>query len=204
VPDPVVRAARRDEAPALAATLASAFGGTATFQWLIADDAARERLLPAFFESSLQHLLASPGAVLVAEAGGSPVAVAAWAPPGRWKAPWWRGLLSMPRLVRAADGATLREFGSKGPALERALEAAHPSEPHWYLSALGTAPAAQGTGAAGALVEAGLRRSREQGLPAYLECVPELIGYYERFGFRVAHEIVIGGGAPDQVGMLAD
>lgn len=203
---PEVRAARPDERAALTAVFAAAFHGTATFRWLIEGDAARARLLPAFFDGTVRHVLSQPGAGLVASDGsGAPlVAGAAWLPPGRWKPPWWRTLQTAPALLRVADAATLREFGAKGPLLDRALAAAHPSGPHWYLAGIAVDPAAQGAGVGGALVRAGLERSRRDGVPAYLECVEALVPYYERFGFEVRHDIPIGGGAPDQVGMMAD
>ena len=57
-------------------------------------------------------------------------------------------------------------------------------------------PAAQTGGVGTALIREGLDVADSQGQPVYLECVEELIPYYERFGFAVTGRI-----EPGQVGM---
>lgn len=57
-------------------------------------------------------------------------------------------------------------------------------------------PAAQTGGVGTALIREGLDVADSEGQPVYLECVEELIPYYERFGFAVTGRI-----EPGQVGM---
>ena len=87
------------------------------------------------------------------------------------------------RLVRA-----LRLYGPVG--------ARHPKdEPHWYLAVLGVDGAAQGEGLGRRLIEPGLQRCDEEGLPAYLETMNEAnLAWYARFGFEVTDEV--HGGIP--------
>ena len=57
-------------------------------------------------------------------------------------------------------------------------------------------PGAQTGGVGTALIREGLDVADSEGQPVYLECVEELIPYYERFGFAVTGRI-----EPGQVGM---
>jgi ribosomal protein S18 acetylase RimI-like enzyme len=75
-----------------------------------------------------------------------------------------------------------------------ALHARHPPEPLWYLSLLGVAPARQGRGVGSALVADWLADVDAAGEPAWLETShPGNVGFYRRFGFRVADEIELWG-----------
>ena len=90
----------------------------------------------------------------------------------------------------------------RGGQVNVTLDAAHPDEPHWYLSTIGTSPDARGSGLGKALMKAGLDRADAEHAPAYLESSKESnIRYYERFGFEVTREIVIPGGGPTLWGM---
>jgi len=61
---------------------------------------------------------------------------------------------------------------------------AHLEEPHWYLSAIGTRPAAQGQGSGHLLLQPMLDRCDAEGLPAYLESSnPRNVPFYFRHGF---------------------
>lgn len=69
--------------------------------------------------------------------------------------------------------------------LER-FDASHPrSEPHYYLSLLGTHPDYRGRGLGMGLLAENLDRIDEEGMPAYLESSnPDNIARYESVGFR--------------------
>ncbi len=129
------------------------------------------------------------GCVDVADAGE---AAALWAPPGHWKA-------SFAETLRASPGY-LRGFGLRVLANLRvlsAIQAAHPSAPHWYLEVLGTDPAHQGKGLGAAVLQPGLDRCDVEGLGAYLESSKEAnVPFYARFGFEVTGEIVTPKGGP--------
>jgi predicted N-acetyltransferase YhbS len=69
------------------------------------------------------------------------------------------------------------------------LDAARPATPHWYLSHLGVAPHMQGRGVGAALMRA--MPPMRDGAPAYLECKPGNVAFYERFDFAVSGEVTI-------------
>jgi ribosomal protein S18 acetylase RimI-like enzyme len=66
------------------------------------------------------------------------------------------------------------------------MERAHPhGPPHWYLSLLGTDPAAQGQGRGSAVLRPVLERCDAEDVGAYLESSnPRNLGLYTRHGFR--------------------
>jgi GNAT superfamily N-acetyltransferase len=77
----------------------------------------------------------------------------------------------------------------------RVIPEAHPSGRHWYLAAVGTRPAFQGTGSAPRLLQPVLEACDAEGLPAYLESSnPRNVPFYERFGFVATGTIQVPGG----------
>jgi GNAT superfamily N-acetyltransferase len=69
----------------------------------------------------------------------------------------------------------------------------HPREPHWYLPLVATDPNWIGRGLGSLLMKHALRRSDEEGVPAYLESSnPRNISFYERHGFKVIGKIQSG------------
>jgi GNAT superfamily N-acetyltransferase len=77
----------------------------------------------------------------------------------------------------------------------RVIPESHPSGRHWYLAAVGTRPAFQGTGSATRLLRPVLESCDAEGLPAYLESSnPRNVPFYERFGFVVTGSIQVPGG----------
>jgi GNAT superfamily N-acetyltransferase len=196
-----LRAATRADVAELSRIMARAFAHEPQFVWLLPDPEVRARAGAATFGAALRsmHPVDVAGEVFVSDhvlRGG-----AAWMPPGRWRMPAWRQLLAMPSLVRALGMRGLSEFGARGQALDAALHAMHPSEPHWYLALIGTDPDARARGVGSALMRSGIARCDREGVPAYLECLESLIPYYERFGFTVTDAASVPDGAPVQVGM---
>lgn len=73
----------------------------------------------------------------------------------------------------------------------------HPTEPHWYLMAVGVDPYRQGNGHGSALLRRGLERCDRDGVPAYLEAGhPRNRALYERHGFETIGEIQVGDAPP--------
>ncbi len=67
---------------------------------------------------------------------------------------------------------------------ERLHQRAMPG-PHWYLMALGVAPASQGQGIGGHLIRPVLARADAAGLPCYLETETERnVAFYRKHGFE--------------------
>ncbi|HEV7158081.1 MAG TPA: GNAT family N-acetyltransferase [Caulobacteraceae bacterium] len=105
-------------------------------------------------------------------------AAALWLPPGVEPDAESIGALmaeTMPEAKLAVIGQVLEQMGGF-----------HPTEPHWYLAAIGVDPARQGRGLGSALLKHALRFCDAQGLPAYLESSnPKNLPLYERHGFEV-------------------
>ena len=77
------------------------------------------------------------------------------------------------------------------------VEKHHPTEPHWYLEAIGCVPEARGQGVGGTLLEPVLARCDAEGLPAYLESSnPRNISFYERHGFATRPLFPLPPGCP--------
>jgi len=180
------RSAGRDDAAALAATMARAFHNDPFVSHLVPDDGRRTRRLPDMF--GLLFKLGCPF-------GGCDVtqrveAAAIWRPPGTWHIPLHQYLTNGPRLLGIFGRHVLRALQS----MDR-LEKRHPREPHWYLQAIGTDPPFQGKGYGGVLLRHRLAIIDAAGLPAYLEASKESnVPLYTNFGFAVTGEIRMPGG----------
>jgi GNAT superfamily N-acetyltransferase len=183
-PRPVeARVAAADELDALAETLTLAFREDPVWSWGFS---VRERGLEGmraawrlFLHSALDY-----DWVWRTEDGS---AVALWTPPGR------------PDLLPEDEEhfeSLMRE--TLGPAAERLFDAferfeeARPSEPHYYLSLLGTHPDHSGQGWGMGLLADNLARIDDKGRAAYLESSnPANIPRYERLGFSVFDEFAV-------------
>jgi GNAT superfamily N-acetyltransferase len=180
----VVREATRADRAAIGEVLGAAFQVEPVYHWLFPDPALRRRRLGPLLRTMVTHLHRDLGVVHVATDGDDIVGVALWDAPGAAKP--GRG-----RILRALPGM-LRAMGRRLPRLARLggpLDAARPSTPHWYLSHLGVAPHLQGRGVGTALMRA--MPPLRDGAPAYLECKPENVAFYQRFGFDLSGEVTI-------------
>ncbi|MFF3676272.1 GNAT family N-acetyltransferase [Streptomyces sp. NPDC002120] len=189
-----IRCARPAEARAVAALLARAFADDPVMTWMVPGPAGRERRIAAYFRLAQRQQRPRAGGVrLAATSGGRLLAAALWSGPGRWKASAVQELATLPHYARV--------FGARGlpraADVQNALHEAHPDAPHWYLSTLGTDPALQGTGVGTALVREQLAHCDRLGQCAYLESSKASnVPFYERFGFRVTHELPLPDGGP--------
>ena len=127
--------------------------------------------------------------------------VALWQPPGRFPLSPRRKIRMTPALVRAAAAApsAFPRFARSGAALERAI----PTEPVWYLQALGVHPGAQRRGVGAALLAEGLARVDADKLACHLHTSdPANLEYYRRWGFRLTQPAFTAGpGGPTYYGM---
>jgi GNAT superfamily N-acetyltransferase len=183
----VVEATNADRRP-LAKVLARAFIDDPVWMWLFPDESTSARRLELTFHAYLRDAL-KVGTVLTTP---DLQAAALWKPPGQWKLTNLAVLRSAPELLRAFGK---RVFASL--EIERAVEAKHPRDPHWYLAVIGTDPPAQGKGVGGALIRQITDRCDRIGLPCYLESSKDVnVPYYQRFGFEVTGESVLGKDGP--------
>ncbi|MBA2314423.1 MAG: GNAT family N-acetyltransferase [Chloroflexi bacterium] len=190
-----VRPATRGDVEACARLLALSFHddpGTMVFE---PDDARRARILPAFFRTFVAASLAEDADLVVA---GDPVAgIASWFGPDRHG--------PSPEAMDANGfGEALEQMGPEASrrllAMVGEIEVQHErltDDPHLRLEFFGVEPGRQGSGIGSALIEHGHRRADELGLPCYLETFTKPnVRYYERRGYRVIGEYVVGEGVP--------
>jgi GNAT superfamily N-acetyltransferase len=179
-----VREATRADRAAVAEVLGAAFQVEPVYQWLFPDPAVRRRRLGPLLWTMVTQLHRDLGVVHVAVDGHAIVGVAVWDAPGTTEP-------DLRRILRALPGM-LRATGRRLPRLARLgapLDAARPATPHWYLSHLGVAPDRQGRGVGTALMAA--MPPLHDGAPAYLECKPDNVAFYQRFGFTLYGKVAV-------------
>jgi GNAT superfamily N-acetyltransferase len=153
--------------------------------WAFPDPRSRRGRREAVFELIVEGALRYPW-VWLTPAG---TAAAVWIPPG--------GTEMSPLQEQLLDSVLHESPGVEGVAVLRAFErfaAARPTEPHYYLTLLGTDPAHAGRGIGQHLLSANLEQVDAERAAAYLETRDELVPLYERFGFRVNRRFDLGRG----------
>lgn len=182
-----VRRARPHEGDELSTALGAAFRDDPIYRWMVPDAQRRHRRLATFMRILALTAYRSTGPTDVAVTGGQVVGAAIWVEPDHLDP-------GAAALARALPGM-LRSVGPRGVrcylSLGRAVASIRPSEPHRYLFHVGSDPAWQGHGVGSALVSSRLTDSDADGVPTHLECEPDVIGYYERFGFAVTERVPV-------------
>ena len=190
---PEVRAATPDDVDAGATVLGAAFQDDPGAIVFLPDDAERAAIMPEFFRTFVTAALSEDADIVVA--GDLIEGVAVWFGPGHhgpspeaMEAHGFGGILE-----RSGPDATERLLAMLGE-----IEANHDrlaTEPHLRLDFIGVLPDRQGSGIGTALIEHGHERADGLGMACYLETftVPN-VQYYERRGYRVVGEFVIGDG----------
>lgn len=185
-----LRPSRRADVRELSNVLARAFYDDPVMIYLQPDEKARAKALPPLFATLTRHHFISRGGSEVALRDGHIGAATLWDPPGQRKSSRWENLRMMPAMAWH-----FRARGRETQALGKAMEEAHPEEPHWYLMIIGSDPSVRGAGFGQALMRSGLDRCDGERAPAYLEASKEeLVPYYSRFGFDQIGEIKIPDG----------
>ncbi len=169
--------------------LVRSFDDDPVANFMFAGDRRRRRGLHSFFVSQLGRQYLGYGHVHVT---GDLGAVAVWGPPGRDR----NGLRELLQLLPTAPWlVSTRTHHALRLLFE--VDHLHPTEPHWYLATLGTAPERQGQGLGSALLASMLTHVDEAGEPAYLESSKERnVPLYARFGFEVVDEFRSRTGGP--------
>ncbi len=182
-----LRPTERADVRSLSKVLARAFYDDPVMTFMLPDDEARAKALPPMFATLTRHHFLARRGSEVASRDGAIGAATLWDPPGQRKSSRWEELRMMPTLAWH-----FRSRGKQTQALGRAMEEAHPEEPHWYLMVIGSDPTVRGAGFGQALMRSRLDRCDGERAPAYLEASKaELIPYYSRFGFEQIGEIQI-------------
>ncbi len=166
-----------------AATLARAFQDDPGTLYMIADDRQRVDMLPAMFRVMTLHALRHGQAYTTPGLE----AVALWLGPSQ-TAPGdaEMGQAGIGDVAQLWGGEAMGRLGILVGTIEQLHSQLVPG-PHRRLFFLGTAPEAQGKGAATALIEAFLYQYND--VPCYLETLtPQNVEFYKKRGFRVAGE----------------
>jgi GNAT superfamily N-acetyltransferase len=164
------------------------------------DRARRHRGLRAFFTATVADA-AAHGLVHAALDRRVVLGAAVWLPPGGF--PWSprRQLAAVPAFARvaAADPARFPTFMRYGAAAQRA----QPTDPHWYLVALGVRPEAQRSGLGSRLLQPVLARADRARIACHLETSDRAnVAFYTRFGFEVVDDdLALVPGGPTHVAM---
>jgi GNAT superfamily N-acetyltransferase len=169
---PEVTVATPAERTRVVSSLVAAFARDPVLRYLFPDDGTYPRHAAAYF-SHLFDKRVQKGTIWTIEGGAS---TAIWEPPA------------------AGDPSTDDDLSGQLPAAElarvrrydRAVHAALPAVPFWYLGVLGTHPDRAGRGWGRAVMSAGLSRAAADGLPAVLETSnPVNVELYQRAGWTV-------------------
>jgi GNAT superfamily N-acetyltransferase len=156
-------------------TLVAAFTADPVLRHLFPDDATYPEYSAAFFGHLFDKRVHRDAVWIVGE--GRSVAI--WEPPALAGATHPTAAISLPR-----------EEQDRMRGYDDAVHAALPDEPYWYLGVLGTHPEWTGRRWGHAVMEAGLRRAAEEGLPAILETsTPGNVAMYQRAGWEVIAEL---------------
>lgn len=175
---------------ALRSTLGAAFWDDPVWRYCIGTGRSFEHRIGMLIDIAARPYLSDD---TVLRTKGSE-AFAVWNPPPGPRPERARDqLASLPQALWASG-----RFALRGLRVWNQMRRQHPhDEPHWYLAALGTLPAAQGRGFGSAVLKPVLDRCDSEGIAAYLESSKfENIAFYERHGFQVRGTLEVPDGCP--------
>ena len=176
VPSPEITVATPTDRTRIVSSLVAAFPQDPVLQYLFPDEAVYPRFAAAFF-GHLFDKRVGRGTIWTIERGAS---TAIWEPPSDEDASADDGLSAH---LPADALARVRAY-------DRAVHAALPAAPFWYLGVLGTHPDSAGRRWGHAVMQAGLRRAAADGLPAVLETSnPANVEVYRRAGWEVVRTV---------------
>jgi GNAT superfamily N-acetyltransferase len=188
----VLRSATSTDVTKLASVMARAFYDDPPLVWMLPNPATRLGRVNRMFAAIIGIEALRYGGIDMACSGEEVLGGAIWLPPGHWHPGFREQIRSVPIHAWALTAAW-----GRGAQFGHALEDAHPSEPHWYLKAIGVDPAWQGRGVASLLLRSRLRGCDQDRQPAYLEASkPDGVPLYEHFGFQRTGNLGMPQGAP--------
>jgi GNAT superfamily N-acetyltransferase len=185
---PHIRHAREEDRDAIVALVVAAFVTEPAIEYFFADEYFAHS--PSFFGFLLDQRLKS-GEVWVAEHEGEVASVAMWNTPND------------PELDSERSSKDWETVASKYPAdarlrLEGYSEFLHdhkPTDEHFYLGVIATAPALHGRGFASAVLRPTLAAADASGHDSFLETGTKTnVGFYSRHGFVVDAEVDLPNG----------
>ena len=190
VEQPALRLATAGDVSRLAGVLADAFINDPMYTWMLPGSLRLKPRLRTMFTAEMeQYVLPNGGTVwTTSEYDGAVCEL----PPGAWE---------MPTSMTGKEALKwLRAFGTRLPLavrVQRAMEARHLREPHFYVRTVGVRTALQGQGVGSALMQPTLQRADSAGLPTYIEASTERsAALYERLGFVHMDVLELPDGGP--------
>ncbi len=153
--------------------------------WAFPDPHTRRQHRETVFGLLVQGAMRYPHVWVTADEA----AAALWIPPGGTElSSAQEEQIDFVLRTSLGDGA-----GEVLSAFER-FEDARPTDPHYYLTLLGTDPHHAGSGLGQRLLRSNLRFIDHAGEAAYLEARDELVALYQRFGYQVISRFDLTGG----------
>lgn len=184
-PDIVPLAA--DRIDGASGALALAFQDDPLHAYVLPDPEERAERSPAHFAILLRfgHLF---GEVFTTR--GDPVGAAIWQPPGADVTPERAAESGFDKLAEVIGQEALVRLGRVFDFLETHAAREMPTT-HWYVMAVGVAPASQSRGIGTALLRPGIERAGAAGLPCYLATAnSKNVAFYLALGFRLMVETI--------------
>jgi GNAT superfamily N-acetyltransferase len=183
----MIRPARPDDIPVLAAMLARAFAHDPFFGYLAGDAPERNQRMRDGWQGILRYASARLSHTWTTD---DRAGAAIWLPPAH-RTPLLDTLRLVPEMARLTGWRHLRMAADALEELERRRKQHVPGR-HFYLSALGVEPERQGSGIGTALMGPVLDRCDRERLPAYLEtAAARNVLLYERVGFEVVEDLIL-------------
>lgn len=186
---PTVRTATAADLSRLADVLADAFINDPVYTWLLPGRLWIKPRLRAMFTAEMKQYGLRQGTVWTTlDHDGAVVEL----PPGAWE---------MPTSMTGKEALTwLRAFGTRmtlAARVQKAMQARHLREPHFYVRIVGVRTARQGQGLGSALMQPTLQRADSAGLPAYIEASSQRsAALYQRLGFVHMGALELPDGGP--------
>lgn len=187
-----IEAAHAGDRSRLARLLAESLFDDPLQCWLFPDAHGRLAASEKMFRRLLKPKIAA-GLVRVIRSVESMIASAAvWTPPHPPAPSRWEHYAES-LFMRWTYGRRIHEVRRGFTALANR----HPREPYWYLQALATAPEQRGQGHAARLLGEQMQvASATSELIALETSQSTNVAYYQKFGFRVADELMLEAGLP--------
>lgn len=184
-----IRRATRNDIPALAETLAAAFGNYSWTRWTVpADD--HQRRLRDLFTIDLTEIGLVHNEVWTTDAC---TAVAVWIPPE----PLRTGTVDWERHTEASTPLMGDRLAIADQA-DAIIAPYRPSEPSWYLATTGVHPEHQRQGLGSAVLRPILKRCDADGSPCLTETSSlDNVRFYARLGFEVVARVSMPEDGPD-------
>lgn len=176
---PGIRRITKADRKSIVGLMSRAFDDDPFINYIVKQDDRRKARMRRFMDVGLMRLTLPYGESYVTEAGDG---AALWNPPGGRPHGLRADLSLLPTLVRVSGVGGL----ARSVAAFSTAEKKHPTDPHYYLLAIGVEPARQGQGVGSSLLAPMAERLDTERIGAYLESSKERnLPLYERFGFKV-------------------